>query len=1071
PLARKVDVEAKDELLSSVLQRTLYPIALGYKLLDENVIAIMKEGSSAAPPTIYADTIRSVRGQVIDADGKPLVNATISIRRTGKGTATDEFGTFTLNASLGDTLQVSMVGLIGQNLRITSFKVLTITLQASTDKLNEVVVVGYGKQKKITVTGSVASVNMMDMRTPVANLSNALAGKVAGVISVQSSGEPGYDNSMFTIRGVGTFTGNSSPLIIVDGVQRDDVNSTYGGAFNNIDPEDIASISLLKDASSTAMYGAKGANGVLIITTKRGVAGKAKISLKSETGMTGFTKTPKMLDGISYMKLLNEAEVNMGNPAKYSDELIQKTASGLDPYLYPNVDWMNTVYRKNSSLTNANLNVSGGSESVRYFLSASFYNQDGPYKVSNLNGYNPNLNYKRYDFRSNVDVNITKTTLLQLNLGAMLVNARYPGISAAHIWYLSYATTPVGFPIRYPDGKWSGPVNNGGNNPLNEVQNNGYSTEFKPSVQSVFTLTQKLDFLTKGLEAYGRFSFDSYGEFDNKRIGLNDLWHASGRDENGQLVFGNPVRVGQQFLDYSRDATGERIMYLEGNINYNKSLGEHHIGVMALYNMRNRLVSTAQDAIRSIPFRNQAMAGRLTYSYNDKYLAEVNAGYTGSENFEKGKKFGFFPAVSAGWVISREGFFDGLANTVTLLKIRGSYGVVGNDQIGDPTQVNRFPYLTQIGGGNSTGFGLSGYYYGGQTENVIGVQNLTWEKSHKTDLGLEIGIVNKFSLIVDYFNDKRKNILIQRSTVSSIAGYSGSKIFANLGEMNNYGLDASVEYNDRFGKTGLRLYGNVTYSRNKIVFQDEPNRKYAYQRGTGHRYGDFTAYVSDGLFTDQNDIDNSPVQKFELYMHPGDVKYKNLNPKDDNVIDTYDWNYTGKSWFPSWLYGAGFTVDYHHFDLSMFFQGTLDAGIMANGSWFDGSGWGAGGVGVIPFSGIGQYPNNTLANVADRWTAANPREDAYYPRLTLGSLSDNNYQSSTRWLKNGAYLRFKQASLGYTLSSETLKKAGLSTLYFYLSGQNLLTFSKFKLWDPELGSNGAKYPITRMVTCGIRAQF
>jgi len=1010
----------------------------------------------------------NVKGQVMDPDGKPLYGVSVVINHSNRGAVTDEFGTFTLHAFMGDTLRFSMVGMVPDMIRVNNAKILKVTLQASVSKMNEAVVVGYGRQRKITVTGSVASVNMADMRTPVPSLTNALAGKVAGIISVQSSGEPGYDNSTFTIRGIGTFTGNSSPLIIVDGVQREDVNSTYGGAFNNIDPEDVASISLLKDASSTAIYGAKGANGVLIITTKRGQAGKAKISLKAETGLTGFTRTPKMLNGVNYMKLLNEARANMGFAANFSDEQIQKTASGLDPSLNPSVNWIDAVYKKNSSLTNANLNVNGGSEAVRYYISASYYNQEGPYRVSNMNDFNPNLNFKRYDFRSNVDVNVTKTTMLQLNLGAMLVNSRYPGISSAKLWYLSYATTPVGFPIKYPDGKWAGPVNNGGNNPLNEVQNNGYSTQFRPSVQSVFTVTQKLDMLIKGLSAYGRFSFDSYGQFNISRTHANDLWFATGRDAgDGHLLY-NQTRVGSQFLDYGESSTGERVMYLEGNLSYERSLGSHSIGAMLLYNVRNRLVSTSGSVVGSIPYRNQALAGRLTYSFRDKYLAEVNAGYTGSENFEPGKKFGLFPSASAGWVISREDFFDAFSKNFNLLKLRGSYGVVGNDNIG---QGGRFPYLTQIIGGNVTGFGLTGNRVYGQTEGTIGVQNLTWEKSYKSDIGIEVGLYNKLSLVVDVYQERRKNILIGRQSISSIAGYTNAAIYANLGEMNNRGMDASIEYNDKFGKVGLRLFGNVTYSKNKIVFQDEPSKKYGYQRGTGHRYGEFTGYVDQGLFVDRNDIDNSPVQNFNSVMYPGDIKYKNLNPKDDNVIDAYDWNYLGKSWFPSWLYGAGFTVNYHNFDLSLFFQGTLNAGIMANGSGIDGSGWGASGVGIVPFSGIGQYPNNTMAIAEDRWTKDNPRQNAYYPRLTVASLSDNNYLNSTRWLKDGAYLRVKQSSVGYTLSSAKLKKGGLSSLYFYLSGQNLLTFSKFKLWDPELGSNGAKYPITKMVTCGVRAQF
>ena len=886
------------------------------------------------------------------------------------------------------------------------------------------------------------------------------------MISVQSSGEPGYDNAQFTIRGIGTFTGNTSPLIIVDGVQRDDVNSSYGGSFNNIDPEDIASISLLKDASSTAMYGAKGANGVLIITTKRGVAGKPKISLKAETGISGFTKTPKMLNGVDYMKLYNEARRNMGLSEAYSQEIIDKTESGLDPYIYPNVDWMGEVYKKNASLTNVNLNVSGGSEAVRYFVSASFYDQEGPYRVKDLNDLNPNLNFKRYDFRTNLDINLTKSTVLSMNLDAMLVNARYPGIAAGYLWYLTYATTPVGFPVKFSNDKWSGPIANGGANPLNEVQNNGYSKEFRPTVQSVFTVNQKLDGITKGLSAYARFSFDSYGAFDNKRAHQNDLYAASGRDDNGELIF-NQTRFGQQFLDYSQSSTGERTMYLEGNVNYDRRFGLHHVGAMVLYNMRNRLISTAGTAISSIPYRNQSIAGRLTYGYDERYLLELNAGYTGSENFEPGNKFGLFPSVSAGWVISREHFFEPLNNWVSLLKLRASYGIVGNDNIG---RGDRFPYITQITGGGIAGFGLNGSSVGGLNENVIGVQNLTWEKSYKTDIGLEIGIKDRLSIIVDYFKDNRKNLLIERKTLSSIAGYNNSLVYANLGEMSNQGFDGTIEYNDQIGKVGLRVYGNITYAKNKTIFEDEPLRKYEYQRSTGHMVGEFTGYIDEGLFVDGDDVANSPGQNFGV-VAPGDIKYKNLNPEDDNVIDANDWTYLGKTSFPKWLYGAGYTVSWHNIDLSMFFQGVAGVGIMANGSGILGNGHGADGVGIVPFSGIGQFPNNTMDKLNDRWTPEDPRQDAYYPRLTVGTLTDNNYLSSTRWLKTGDYIRLKQVSIGYSLISRQVKSAGLSSLYFYLSGQNLLTFSKFKLWDPELGSNGAKYPINRMITFGVRANF
>ncbi|MBB4034177.1 TonB-linked SusC/RagA family outer membrane protein [Dysgonomonas hofstadii] len=1008
-----------------------------------------------------------INGQVLDQDGAPLIGVTVAVKDKNTGVFTDEAGLFSIRAVNGDILIFTMISMKTTEVKVEKGKPIRIIMKPDEATLEEVVVVGYGKQKKVTITGSVSSIDMDDIKVPVANLSNALQGRVAGIISVQSSGEPGYDNSTFTIRGIGTFTGNTSPLVIVDGVQRDDVNSTYGGAYNNIDPEDIQSISLLKDASATAVYGAKGANGVLIINTKRGQAGKPRISFKVETGLTSFTIKPKILDGVNYMKLYNEGRRNMGLEETYSQEQIMKTASGLDPYLYPNVNWMNEIYKNNSSITNVNLNINGGGEAVRYYLSASFYNQTGPYKVKNENGFNPNLDYKRYDFRSNVDVNLTPSTLLQMNIAAMLVDSRYPGISAGNLWYLAYSTSPVAYPVRYPDGRWAGPTANAGNNPKNEVQNNGYTTEFNPSVQSVFTLNQKLDFITEGLTSYARFSFDSYSQFYNKRTGGVDLWRATGRDGDGNLIFGNPVKEGQQFLGYEQSSTGERVTYLEANLAYDRAFDRHRIGAMLLYNMRNRLVSTAGDVIGSIPFRNQVVAGRLSYVFDDKYMTEFNASYTGSENFAKGNKFGFFPAVSAGWLVSNEKFFEPINKTINLLKIRASYGVVGNDNIANNV---RFAYLTQIGGGNKTGFGLSGTNYWGIKSNVLGVEDLTWEKSYKTNIGLELGFFDKVNLTMDIFKERRKQILIERASLPGMAGFD-TRIYANMGEMDNNGFDANLEYNDQIGKVGIRVYGNITYSKNKIVYQDEPTQRYGYMSATGRRAGEYIGYIDQGLFVDQDDIDSHPPQ-FGVTVRPGDIKYMNLNPNDDAIIDTYDRTYLGKSWFPTWSYGAGFNLRYMNFDLSLFFQGIADVGIMANGSGFSAGDWGVAGAGVLPFSGNGQYPNNVLENMLDRWTEENPRQDAYYPRLSYNSkLEDNNYVSSTRWLKDGSYLRLKQASFGYTLDHPSIRKAGLSYLYFYVSGQNLLTFSKFKLWDPELGSNGAKYPLTRMITFGIRAQF
>lgn len=1065
----KISLNFQQAKLDDVLSFIFKNRHISY-VVQRNRIVLDKTAPEAAPVSAAVPAEKQaewlIRGQVMDADGNPLPGATISVKDSKKGTVTDVMGIFSINANKNDVIRVAMMGMKQEEVVVNNQKTMKISLAAKVDELNEVVVVGFGNQKKVTVTGSVASVNMADMKTPVRSLTNALVGKVAGIISMQSGGgEPGYDNPNFTIRGIGSFTGSTSPLIIVDGVQREDVNSTYGGAFNNIDPEDIQSISLLKDASATAVYGAKGANGVLIITTRRGVAGKPKVSAKAETGFSGLTQLPKMLDGVSYMKLYNEAQVNMGNNPTYSDETIKKTASGLDPYLYPNVDWINTIYKKWASMTNANVNVSGGGEAMRYYVSMSFYNQDGQYDVSKKD-YNPNLNFKRYDFRSNVDLNVTKTTLLSLNLASMLVNSRYPGNSAGAIWYSAYGTNPISFPVQYPDNKWAGPRNNGGTNPFNLVQNAGYSTEFRPSIQSVLNLNQKLDAIVPGLSANAKFSFDTYGEFDNSRKGLNDLWYADRRNEDGSLNF-ERTRTGSTYLDYSSSSTGERMMYLEGNLTYDQSFGKHNIGALLVGAIRNRLIGSAGDLKTAIPYRSQNAAARVTYSYMDKYLAEVNMGATGSENFEKGKRWGYFPAASVGWVISKENFFVPLSKTISLLKIRGSFGMTGNDLIGTG---DRFGYLTYINSANGTSFGGSGSptYYGGIAASVIGTQNLTWEKSAKTNIGLELGFWNKLNFVVDAFQDKRTSILVERSSISSIGGYNGTNIYGNLGELVNKGIDGSVEYSDHIGKDiTFRLFGNVTYAKNRILFADKPKAIFPYQQLEGHSFGEFYGYQSLGLFVDQTDVDKSPTQIRTVY--PGDVKYADLS--GDGKVDANDASYLGKSAFPVWSYGYGFNIGYKNFELSAVFAGVADVGIMANGADIIHDQDGAAGVGVVPFAGMGQYPANGITDMLNRWTPENPSQNVHYPRLTQASTSDNNYLNSTWWMKDGSFMRLRQASLSYSFITPQMKRRGISSLQVYGAGTNLLTFTKFKLWDPELGNNSAKYPYPKTVTIGVRAQF
>lgn len=602
---QRITVSVNKQSINVALEQAFKGKGISWKIQGKQILLFpAKEEQS-----VNTKKSRTIKGNVTTTTGESIPGASVKLANATTGVITDIDGFYMITVPDNQSeLEFRFMGYEPRNIKVGNQTTINVSLEEATSSLEEVVVVAYGAQKKVTMTGSVASVNIGSLKTPVANLSNALQGKVAGIISVQSSGEPGYDNSTFTIRGIGTFTGNTSPLVIVDGVQRDDVNSTYGGAYNNIDPEDIVSISLLKDASATAVYGAKGANGVMIITTKRGSVGKPKISIKAETGFTNFTKVPEMLSGVDYMMLYNESRRNSGLSEVYSREQILKTESGLDPYLYPNVDWIDKIYKNVSSVSNVNLNISGGSDLVRYYLSASFYNQGGQYNVKKENGYDPNLNYKRYDFRSNVDVNITKTTLLQMNLSAIMTDSRYPGIASNKLWYEAFSTSPVAFPVRYPDGRWAGPPANAGSNPMNEVQNSGYTDTFRPALQSVFTVNQKLDFITKGLSAYARFSFDSYSEFNNKRTGGVDLWYTNQRDGNGELVFGKPIKEGSDELYYEHSDTGERVIYTEANISYDRTFGHHNVNGMVLYNMRNRMIATAGSAIASIPYRNQAIA-------------------------------------------------------------------------------------------------------------------------------------------------------------------------------------------------------------------------------------------------------------------------------------------------------------------------------------------------------------------------------------------------------------------------------------------------------------------------------
>ena len=705
--------------------------------------------------------------------------------------------------------------------------------------------------------------------------------------------------------------------------------------------------------------------------------------------------------------------------------------------------------------------------------------------------YDPNYQYKRFNYRSNVDIDITKSTLLKVNIGGHVGAKREPRTD--ELWRKVLWSTPFSSP-GIVDGKL---ISNIYSNryisigerscPLDYYYNYGYNVDTDNVLNLDLALEQKLDFITPGL------SMNIKGAY-NTNYNVKASRTPSGADSMCTPIYlGSIETPGMDFWDPRFDRTivyqtdgvsglheqmsyGEQVgrgrnWYGEFSLNYSRSFGDHDVSALFLYNQSKKYYpETKIDGkvfYMDIPTAYVGYVGRMTYAYKKRYMVDLNAGYNGSENFAPDKRFGFFPAVSAGWILSEEKFMK-KQKVIDFLKLRASYGIVGNDNIGGTG--DRFAYFTQFGSGNSYGFGPNGNLVYGIRETLLGSDKLTWEKSYKTNIGLEMMLWGKLNLTLDYYWERRKDILIQRSSLPSMAGFDAS-IYANMGEMDNKGVDANLEYQTRIGnKVGLRLFGNLTYSKNKIVFRDEPAMRYAYQKSEGTRYGEFYGYIAEGYFQSEEEIKKSPRQMRELA--PGDIKYKDLN--DDGVIDANDQCYLGKSWFPSWSYGMGFNINYHNFDLALFFQGVSDVSIMANGGSIDtGNGdWGASGVGIVPFTGMGLNPSNVITKALDRWTADNPRADAWYPRMTANATTnDNNYVNSTHWLKDGSYLRLKQASLGYTLENKKLMDKGIEYLYFYLSGQNLLTFSKFKLWDPELGSNGAKYPLSRMVTLGMRVSF
>ncbi|WP_342331716.1 TonB-dependent receptor [Pedobacter sp. FW305-3-2-15-E-R2A2] len=1007
--------------------------------------------------SIYAQGDIEVTGTVRDLNNKPIPGVTVVVKdRPGLGTMTTEAGKYKIKTGMYSTLIFSYLGFEKQEVQVAGKTVISILLKESeANVLTDVVVTGTGIQKKVTVTGAITTVNVKDLRTPTGNITNALAGNVAGVIAMQGSGEPGNNRSEFWIRGISTFGANTAALVLVDGFER---------AFNEINVEDIESFSILKDASATAIYGSKGANGVVLITTKKGHAGKININGKSEFGYMTRTRTPEFVDGPAYAALVNEAKVTRNQEPMYSDIELMLFKNGLDPDLYPNVNWQDVMLRDGANTYRASVNLDGGGSTVRYYVSGSYFNEGGMYKSDqSLKDYNTNANMTRSNYRANIDMDITKTTLLKLGVSGFLEKQNFPGITSG-IWNSLVGQSPVSTPILYSNGLVPAFGTGDRTNPWVMATQTGYREYWKNKNEINVTLEQKLDFITKGLQAIGRFAYDTNNDNNINRLKWPEQYNVERRrDRDGNLIM---KRITPERLMFQEsNAWGERINVLETDLIYNTVINErHNIGALVKYNQREQRETSnvGGDIIKGIARRNMGVSGRLMYGYRDRYMAEFNFGYTGSENFKVGHQFGFFPAVSVGWNISEEAFLKKNAKWLDLFKVRYSYGEVGNDNFG----ANRFPYLSEIKerAGYNFGESISPNYYAGLYYSQVASDQLTWEVAKKHNLGFDMNVLgNLFSFRLDVFKDTREKIFKRRDHLSDMVGVP-SRPWANVGKMESRGFDGQFNVNKRFNKVELTLRGNVTYSKNKVLEFDEEANNLPYRMTQGFRYEQARGLIDLGLFQSYEEIRNSPKQMFGEYM-PGDVKYKDVN--GDGIINDDDVVPIGASRVPSMIYGFGFSVLWKGFDINIHLQGAGSSSYFINGP------------SVYPFA-EGAWGNvlTDLGNPKNRWISkeisgdpATENPNAKYPRLSYGG-SGNNYRTSTYWLRDGAYLRLKNVELGYTLPSRLTSSIHINKARVYVMGYNLAVWDSLKIWDPELGSgDGMKYPISKTMTLGLTVNF
>ena len=968
-----------------------------------------------------------VEGLVTDESKEPLIGVNVIIKDIpGLGAITDIDGKFKIKMEPYHRLVFSFIGFEKQEVLIKEQRTIKVIMkEATATALDEVVVTGTGAQKKITMTGAVTNVDINTLKTSTSSITNALAGNIAGVMARQTSGQPGNNISEFWIRGISTFGAGSSALILVDGFER---------SMNELNIEDIESFTVLKDASATAIYGSRGANGVVLITTKRGI------------------------DGYTYASMMNEARTTRNQEPFFPEDKLYILRNGLDQDLYPNVDWMDVLLKKGAPTYRATINMNGGGSLARYYVSASYVDEGGMYKVDKgLKDYNTNANYRRWNYRLNVDMDITKTTLLKVGVSGSLDKKNEPGMSS-NIWASAMNYNPVSVPIMYSNGYTPAFGSDDEQiNPWTIATQTGYQETWNNKLQTNITLEQDFSFITKGLKFIGRYGFDTnnYQWINRKKI--PELWRAEqNRASDGSLVM-RKVRD-EQLMSQEANSTGERKEYLEAELHYDRTFGNHMVGAVMKYTQDktiNASVKKEDDIMQGIDRRHQGLSGRFTYGWKYRYFVDFNFGYNGSENFATGHQFGFFPAYSVAWNIAEESFIKEKSPWINMFKVRYSYGKVGNDNMD-----RRFPYLSTFGASNNYNYADLGqsYQFDGLTYTYYATNAVTWEIATKHDIGIDFALFNdKLTGTIDYFHEQRDGIYQERNYIPLSVGMygtgTGMKLSTNIGSVVSKGFDGNVGYKQRIGDVNLTLRGNFTYSKSEILKYDEEFSNYPYKSQQGFRVNQTRGLISLGLFKDYDDIRDSPKQSWGDVM-PGDIKYADVN--GDGKIDENDEVPIGATNRPNLIYGFGLSAEWKGFDINILFQGAGKSTFCIEGPT------------VYPFKN-GDWGNilTDMAN-SNRWILGeNENPNAEYPRLSYGGNS-NNYRPSTYWLRNGSYLRLKNLEIGYNIPKSLINKIHLNNVRLYFMGTNLITFSNFKLWDPELGStNGQAYPLSRSYTLGL----